>query len=224
MEAHSVTKEQHTSRQMAQRIPKSGNRKKENKRENASGYQASPEHQTRHPPRRSDLKPWMETRRNPHFLQASPPPYRPKHPLHLDLASRYDEQTPSPPAHKFQPYTATAPRTGDPYPHVVSSDMLLARVRILNRMRPEPDDHHHLHHLHYNHQDHHQDNHQDQHHCHHHDHHHHNLATAHDREMKSACDEQMRSRIETWLDGIEGFVPLERTTPKKFRILVKKER
>lgn len=202
MEAHSVTKE-HTPRPMAQRIPKSSNRKKENKRENPSGYQILPEHQPRHPSRGSDFKPWMETRHNPHSFQASQPPYRPKHPPNLALASRYDEQPPSPPAHKFQPYTATTQRRDNPYSHVVSSDMLLARVRILNRMKPEPDD--------------------DKNHHPHHHHHHHNLAKAHDLDMKNACDEQMRCRIETWLDGIEDLVPLKRTAPKKFRILVKHE-
>jgi len=219
MEAHGVTKE-HTSRQMAQRIPKSGNRKKENKRENPPGYQTLPEHQQRRPSRGSDLKPWMETRRNPHSLQASQPPYRPKHHANLALASRYDEQPPSPPAHKFQPYAVTTPRRDNPYSHVVSSDMLLARVRILNRMKPEPDDdgnHQHLHLHQHQHQHHHNHN------LHHH--HHHNLAKDHDREMENACDEQMRCRIETWLDGIEDFVPLERTTtPQKFRILIKNER
>lgn len=209
MEVHSVTKE-HTSRPMAQRIPKSGNRKKENKRENPSGHQTLPENLPRHPSRGSDLKPWMETRHHPHSLPASQPPYRPKNPPNLALASRYDEQPLSPPAHKFQHYTATTPRRDNPYSHVVSSEMLLARVRILNRMKPEPDDdnNHYLHH-----------------HPHHHPHdHHHNLANAHDRDMKNAYDEQMRCRIETWLDGIEDLVPLKRTAPQKFRILVKDER
>lgn len=199
MEAHSVTKE-HTRRPMAQRIPKSGNRMKEDKRENPSGYQTLPELPPKHSLRGSYFKPWMKTRHNPHSLLASLPPW----PMHLPnsaLASRCDEQPPSSPAHKLQRYTATTPRRDSPYSHVVSSDMLLARVRILTKMKPEPDD----------------DDDDD-------DHHHHNLAKAHDQDMKDACDEQMKGRIETWLDGIEDFVPLKSTTPKKYRILVKNER
>lgn len=204
MEAQSVIKE-HTHRPTAQRIPKkSGNRKKENKRENPSGYQTFPEHQQKHPLGGSDFKPWMKTRQNPpHSLLASLPPPWPMHLPNSAWASRGDHEWPSSsPAHKFQRYTATTPRRDNQYPHVVSSDMLLARVRILNRMKPEPDDD--------------DDN--------HHHHHHQNLAKTQDQDMMEACDEQMRCRIETWLDGIEDFLPLQITTPKKYRILVKNER
>lgn len=62
-------------------------------------------------------------------------------------------------------------------------------------MKPEPDDDDNLHR--------------------HHHHHHQSLAKAHDRDKKNASDEQMKCRIETWLDEIEDFMPLKRSAPKK---------
>lgn len=38
-----------------------------------------------------------------------------------------------------------------------------------------------------------------------------------DKDEENAFDEQMRRRIETWLDGVEEFVPLKRAPPKDLR-------
>ena len=239
IEAHSVTKE-HTLRQMAQRNPMGGKRKKESKRENPSSSQILPEHHSSHPSRGSDFKPWMETRQHPHSIPASQPPCRPKRPLNLALASHYGkEQPPNPPAHKSQPHTATTPRRDNPYSHPVSSDMPSARARTLYRTGSEPEDDNHL----LPHQHHRKtprrdnpyphavppemlparartlyrtgsepdDNHRLPH------QHHHNSAKVQDQDKENTCDEQMRYRIETWLDGIEEFVPLKRTAPRKLR-------
>lgn len=260
---------------MAQCSPKSGSRKKKNKRENPSSSQILPEHQSSHPSRRSDFKPWMETRQHLHSILASQPPCRPKRPLNLALASQYGkEQPPNPPAHNSQPHTATTPRRDNPFLHAVSSEMPSARVRILYRTESEPDDdNHHLPHQHYRttprranpyphavppemlparartlyrtksepddddhhlpHQHHHIPH--QHHHPHHHHHllhqhhhlpyqhhqHHHNSAKVQDQDKENTCDEQMRCRIETWLDGIEEFVPLKGTAPRKLRSWLK---
>ena len=246
MEPHSAQ----TYPQVAQHIPKSGKRKKENKREYPFSNQISPERQTRQPSRGTDFKPWVETRRpsrgtsfkprmetrqpshgtdfkprmetrqpshgtdlkprmetrhpshgtdfkprvetrhHPHSLLASQSPYRPNRPSNLAFTSLLDDEPPSPPTHNPHPCTGTMPRKDGPHSRV-SSDFLLARVRIMNKRKPQPDDDDLLY----------------------------NLAKVHDpyKDGKNACDEQMNGRIEAWLDGVEEFVPLKRAPPKDFR-------
>lgn len=181
MEPHSAQ----TYRQMAQYIPKSGNKKKENKREVPSKDQKLPERQARQPSHGTDLKPWMKTRHHPQSPLVSQSPYRPKRPLNLASASLFDEQPTRPPTNNLQPFTNPSPRRDDPHSHG-SNEFLLTRVRIMNKRKPQPDDDLLLH----------------------------GLAKSHGPENKKhACDEKMRSRIETWLDGVEEFVPPKRTLP-----------
>lgn len=90
-----------------------------------------------------------------------------------------------------QARTGTMPRSGDdPHGPHVSSEFLLARVRIMNKKNPQPDDDQLLHALA-------------------------KVQNPEDKDRENAFDEQMRGRIETWLDGVEEFVPLKRAPPPK---------
>lgn len=195
MEPHSAR----TYRQMAQHISKSGSGENENKGEYPSSYQILPERQTRQPSHGTDFKPWMETRHYPHSRLASQSSYQPNRPLNLAFASLFDQQPPSPAANNRHPRTGTMPRReDDPHDSHVSSEFLLARVRIMNKKNPQPDDDQLLHSLA-------------------------KVQDPEDKDKESAFDEQMRGRIETWLDGVEEFVPLKRATPKDFRSRLRKK-
>lgn len=204
----------YTHRQMAQYIsPKNGNRKKENKREYPSSHQTLTERQTRQPPSHgTDFKPWMESRHHPHsHPPASQTPYRPKRPLNLAFTSFFDDEPPSPPPHRPQPFTnPSSRRDNDPHSHSshLSTEYLLAaRVRIMNKMNPQPEDDHLLHDLAKSH--------------HHHQHHHHDEP---EDNKKTACDEKLRGRIETWLDGVVEFLPPMKRTPSKDRSWLRNKR
>lgn len=95
--------------------------------------------------------------------------------------------------------TGTMPRReDDPHDPHVSSEFLLARVRIMNKKNPQPDDDQLLHALA-------------------------KVQDPEDKDRENAFDEQMRGRIETWLDGVEEFVPLKRAPPKDLRSRLRKK-